>query len=120
MVPSTEATKSARRSGPGASYRSNKASAEMSRTSGCSRRIPRSDHVGHQRVRGDLAEATGLEVLDRLLQLQAGVHDERPVLGDRLADRLASEDEHLQRPVTRLLDIVRRHRQMVALAEHDG
>ena len=56
--------------------------------SGSSCRMPRSDHVRHQGVRRDLAEAAGLEVLDRLLQLLAGVHDERPVLRDRLADRL--------------------------------
>ena len=46
----------------------------------------------HQRVRRDDAEPAGLEVLDRLHQLLAGVHVERPVLRDRLGDRLSALD----------------------------
>ena len=49
-------------------------------------------------VRGrDAAQPAGLVVLERLHQLGAGVHDERPVRRDRLADRLAAEDVDVQR-----------------------
>ena len=43
--------------------------------------------VGAQAVGGDGAEAAGLEVLDGLHQLGPGVHHERAVGGDGLADR---------------------------------
>src|SRR3569623_1462382 len=41
----------------------------------------------------DLAELAGLEVADGLANLGVGVHHERAVAGDRLVDRLATEQE---------------------------
>ena len=51
---------------------------------------------GIERVRGDLAEAAGLEVLHGLPDLSFGVHHEGPVMLDRLADGLAPEEQYLQ------------------------
>ena len=45
---------------------------------------------------GDLAEASCREVLECLHDLLVGVHDERPVMHDRLADRLATQDEDVK------------------------
>ena len=42
-------------------------------------------------------EAAGVEVLDGLDELGPGVHHERAVGGDRLADRPAAEQQHLER-----------------------
>src|SRR5437667_454658 len=44
----------------------------------------------------DRAEAARLVVLERLDQLGPGVHDERAVGRDRLADRLAAEHQDVQ------------------------
>jgi len=56
------------------------------------RRWPRSRvRVGESVV--EVAEASGLEVLDGLDELLAGVHHERSVGGDGFADRLAGHDE---------------------------
>ena len=54
-------------------------------------------------LRRDRAEPAGLEVGERVQDLLAGVHDERPVHGDRLADRRAAEDHDVQRRRPRLL-----------------
>jgi hypothetical protein len=65
-------------------------------------------------VRGrDAAQLAGLEVLERLHQLGAGVHDERPVRRDRLADRAAAEDVDVERRRPRLLPLGGRDRDRV-------
>ena len=46
---------------------------------------------------GDGAHAAGVEVVDGLEDLLAGVHHERAVVRDRLADREAAEQQHLER-----------------------
>src|SRR5690349_21469127 len=69
---------------------------------------------GTEAVRRDAAEATGVVVVDRLLQLGAGVHDERAVLLHGLVDGLAAEEEQLERLV-----VARRQREPVAGPEHD-
>ena len=46
---------------------------------------------------GDGAHAAGVEVVDRLDDLLAGVHHERAVVRDRLADRKPAEQQHLER-----------------------
>ena len=45
---------------------------------------------------GDLAHAALLEVVEGLEQLAAGVHDERTLPGDRLADRRAAQHDHVE------------------------
>ena len=45
----------------------------------------------------DRAHAAGVEVVDRLDDLLAGVHHERSVVRDRLADREPAEQQHLER-----------------------
>src|SRR5579872_6475531 len=45
----------------------------------------------------DGAQAAGLVVLEGLNQFGAGVHDERAVRRDRLPDRLAAEQQDVQR-----------------------
>ena len=57
--------------------------------------------IGHQPVGGNRPEAAGLEVLERLGQLVAGVHDERPVGGHRLADRPSTQQVDVERLVRR-------------------
>src|SRR4029453_10189960 len=55
------------------------------------------DDVVGRVVRGrDGAELARLVVLERLQQLGLRVHHERAVPGDRLLDRAASEQEHLE------------------------
>ena len=71
------------------------------------------------RVRRDDAEPAGLVVEHRLLQLGAGVHDERAIRRDGLADRLAAEEQDLERRVARVLLSGRSDDQVVALPE-DG
>ena len=62
-----------------------------------SQRRPALEHVvAGVRLGGDGAEPAGLEVLEGLDQLVPGVHHERAVRGDRLADRLAAEDQDVQ------------------------
>src|SRR5688572_25021575 len=56
----------------------------------------RNRRAGHP-LRRDGAEAAGLEVGERVHDLLAGVHHERPVHGNRLADRRPAEDHHVQR-----------------------
>src|SRR5262245_39876569 len=51
------------------------------------------------RARGDHAELARLIVGERLGDLFFGVHDERPVRHDRLADRLTAEEQHVDRRV---------------------
>ena len=68
----------------------------------------------------DLAEAPGLVVLEGLLDLRAGVHDEGAVGGDWLADRLAPNDENFEGPGARVLALVRRENEVVAVLEDDG
>ena len=51
----------------------------------------------------DGAEAAGLEVLEGLDELGAGVHHERPVGGHRLADGLAAQDQDVELLVAALL-----------------
>ncbi len=67
------------------------------------RRAARSAAPGavHRRVVGPrpAAEAGALVVGERLLQLGAAVHHERPVLRDRLADRTALQQQQLARLV---------------------
>src|ERR1035437_1969712 len=58
-------------------------------------------HVWHQRIFGDTAEASGVEVVHGLLDLGAGVHHEWPVVLDGLTDRPPSEDEELELAVPR-------------------
>ena len=65
-----------------------------------------------------ICRATGLEVLEGLLELGARVHHERPVGRDRLADRLAAEDEHLEGLGARVLGLVGREHEVVAVAVH--
>src|SRR5690242_1637259 len=43
----------------------------------------------------DRAQPAGLEVLESLDQLGPGVHDERAVGGNRLANRLAAQEQHV-------------------------
>jgi AcrR family transcriptional regulator len=52
--------------------------------------------LGNGRLGRDRAEPPGLEVLEGLHQLGAGVHHERPVGGDRFLDRLAAEQQDVQ------------------------
>ncbi len=52
--------------------------------------------IGVQAVGRDRAEAAGLEVLERLHELGPRVHHERSVRRDRLAQRLATEQEHVE------------------------
>src|SRR4051812_24252150 len=47
-------------------------------------------------------ELRALVVAERLLQLGAGVHDERPILGNRLADRTSLQKQDLNRAAVRL------------------
>src|ERR1700730_9119349 len=62
-------------------------------TSGApSRELPRRELVG----RHD-ADHSRLEVLDGLEDLGAGVHDERAVVGDRLANRQPAQQEDVER-----------------------
>src|SRR5262249_52769966 len=61
------------------------------------------DDVG----RGNAAHAPFLEVLEGLRQLGPRVHDERAVMGDRLTDRAAPQDEHVQVRGSGVLDLVR-------------
>src|SRR5215471_11227073 len=74
--------------------------------------------VGHQGVRRDNAQLAGLVVLDRLLQLLDGVHDERTVVSDRLANRPAAEQQHLERRPVGVLRGVGGNGDAVAWAEH--
>jgi hypothetical protein len=62
----------------------------------------------------DGAEAAGLVVLEGLDELGAGVHHERPVGGDRLADRLAAQDEDVELLMAALLGAVGGHADDVA------
>ena len=52
-------------------------------------------------IGGHRPQAAGLEVVEGLLELVAGVHDERPVLGDRFGDRDTREHHQLGRPCSR-------------------
>jgi len=63
--------------------------------------------------RGNRPQPARLVVLERLDQLGAGVHDEWPVRRDRLADRLAAEQQDVQ-----VAAGVRRERDRVPGAEH--
>ena len=74
--------------------------------------------MGHERIRGDRAEPPGLEVLERLLQLGSGVHHERPVGRDRLADGLAAQEKHLQCLTARVLAVARADLDPIAGPEH--
>ena len=67
---------------------------------------------------GTTPEPAALEVVERLLDLGAGVHDERPVPGDRLADRLPAEQQHLHAAGARVLTARGFHGERVAAAEH--
>ena len=53
--------------------------------------------------RRDGAHPSGLVVGDRLKDLLAGVHDERPVLHDRLADRPAAQEQDIERAAASVL-----------------
>jgi CheY-like chemotaxis protein len=66
----------------------------------------------------DTAQPARLEVLERLDQLVPGVHHERPVRGDRLADRLPAEDQDVQLAAGPLLGPGGVHGQRVTRAEH--
>jgi len=59
--------------------------------------------VWHESTVRDDAEATGLVVLHGLDQLLLGVHDERTVVRDRLADRLPAEQDDLERGAVAVL-----------------
>ena len=74
-------------------------------------RDPRLPALGPGR---DLSESTCLIVVERLRHLGLGVHHERPVGEDRLADRLATEQEHVE-----LRPRARRNLDRVTVAE-DG
>ena len=50
-------------------------------------------------VSRDELELPGPEIRERLLQLGLGVHHERAVLGDRLAQRLAGDQDQPRAPV---------------------
>src|ERR1035441_9345628 len=63
-------------------------------------------NVWHQRILGDAAEASGMEVVHGLLDLGAGVHHEWPVVLDGLTDRPPSEDEELELAVPRAPGVV--------------
>ena len=52
------------------------------------------------------AEAPGLEVLERLHELGPGVHDERPVGGDRFADGSSTHDVEVEGGAAALLAVV--------------
>src|SRR6476660_3921819 len=52
---------------------------------------------------GDRAELAGLEVGEGLAELGLVVHHERAVPRDRLPDRAAAEDQHVQLGAARLL-----------------
>src|ERR1700730_2661468 len=52
---------------------------------------------GRKLVGGNNAEPTGLIVIDGLKDFLAGVHHERPVVGDRCADRQPAQQEHIER-----------------------
>src|SRR6478736_3090252 len=65
-------------------------------------------------LRGDGAQLSGLEVLERLPELGLLVHDERAVPGDRLADRSAAEHEDVELGAARLLADVGADRDGVA------
>jgi hypothetical protein len=61
-----------------------------------------------------------LEVLERLLEFLAGVHDERAVVRHRLADRLAAQDHDLQVRGVPVLLLVRADGQRGTRAEDRG
>ncbi len=54
------------------------------------------DAMGLNRSCGHGAQATGLEVLERLDELRLAAHDERPVGRDRLAQRHSADEEDLE------------------------
>src|SRR4051794_24240519 len=54
-------------------------------------------------ARGDAPHEALVEVLEGLLELGPGVHDERPVLGHRLPDRAAAEQQHVEAGVAIVL-----------------
>src|ERR1035437_6021547 len=68
--------------------------------------------------RGDGGPPPGAEGIERLTPLLLRVHHERPVPGDLLTDRPATEHQHLQRRGARLLTLVRADGQGVARTEH--
>ena len=67
---------------------------------------------------GTRPEATGVEVVERLLQLGPGVHHERSVGGDGLPDREAAQHQHVERRGALVLLLVGAHGDDVAGAEH--
>ena len=66
---------------------------------------------------GDGAHAAGVEVVDGLEDLLAGVHHERAVVRDGLADRQPAEQQHLERVGRTLLVVGGAHGERVAGAE---
>ena len=67
---------------------------------------------------GDGAHAAGVEVVDRLDDLVAGVHHERAVVRDGLADREPAEQQHLERVGRSVLTVGGAHGDRVAGPEH--
>src|SRR5215468_1853222 len=61
-------------------------------TRSCSFAAPRQRSATSHRAQRRPSEPTVLKVLECLLQLLARVHDEGPVLGDRLAQRAAGDE----------------------------
>ena len=67
---------------------------------------------------GDGAHAAGVEVVDGLDDLLTGVHHERPVVGDRLADGHPAEQQHLEVLGRPFLAVGGAQRDRVTGAEH--
>src|SRR3954465_2099974 len=71
-------------------------------------------------LRRDRPEPPRLEVLERLQDLELGVHDERAAPRDRLADRPTTEQQHLERRMPAVLDVGCGERDRVAGAAGGG
>src|SRR5579862_1324341 len=66
----------------------------------------------------DHPESTVAVVVERLTKLVIGVHDERSVPRDRLADRCPTEQQNVELGAARLLTWARRDFEVVAATEH--
>src|SRR6266851_5456632 len=64
------------------------------------------------------AEPARLVVLERLHKLCSGIHDERPVRRDRLADRLAAEHQDVKTLARPLGPLARGEGHHISAAEH--
>src|SRR3954447_2554409 len=74
--------------------------------------------IVREALRGDAAESAGLIVLEGLDDLELGVHDERAVGDDGLADRPAAEEQDVEVGAAALLAGVSGDGDRVATAEH--